>query len=221
MRKKKAPLALIVVMTLVPVGLGTSPAWAEATGCVGVVNGGSYGTIVVPEGAYCELNATVVRGDVIVREDAELHIGHAGGSTIDGNVEGHKAEIVHVHFSTVGGSIRIKDGERPDLSHPDAVVNFNTVDGNIEVAKMVGGVVVGFNAVAGHISLHDNVITPQRLLRARFQTVEGNIHVFNNEGPGDKAVQSNTVDGIVHCHGNEPAFTGGPNTAQRTLDQCF
>lgn len=219
--KTKSRLALLILMTLVPLGLGAPPAWADVTLCAGVLNGGSYEHIVVPDDAYCELNASVVRGNVTVRENAELHIGHGGGSTIDGNVQGHKAEIVHVHFSTIEGSIRIEDGEQPDTSHPDAVVNFNTVDGDIEVAKMVGGVVVGFNTVGGHVALHDNMITATRLLRARFQTVDGNVHVFNNDGPGDKAVQANTVHGNLHCHGNGTPFTGGPNTARHSLDQCY
>jgi len=244
---KKPVLAALAASAALLVG--AAPAAAGDTRCSGgnpFAGGtsvtGTFDNVVVPEGATCYLAGATVRGNVKALDDSNFF---SDASTIRGNVEGDKADVVQVfRGSTVGGNIQHKEsdgvGELASILRETFVCGVR-VGGNVQVEKVTGQISVGpvddfavfcptaENDVAGNVKVEENLLVPApgtpsasgETLDIRQNFVRGDMQVFKNRGPGTKRVQENTVRQNLQCTENDPPFIGGPNSAGEAEGQCF
>jgi hypothetical protein len=240
MRRVFFATLVAAAITLVP----AVPASADDTVCTAVL-GGTHDNVVVPPGARCTLFGATVRGSVKALENSQLVI--TGGSTIHGNVEGDKADLVQVNFSTVRQNVTIKEGGEAPPPFPaftmfcfgggpceSHLTGATILEGNVQIEKMVGDVVIGaffpVTVAKGSVKVEENVVTPAAGLfqiasfAAANNFIAQNLQVFKNTGPGSpKSVFNNTAGESIQCFENSPpgTFVGGPNTAPKKEGQCF
>jgi hypothetical protein len=175
---------------------------------------------VVPPGATCTIGNAVVRGNVKALENSRLF---TFSSTVGGNVEGDKAEVVQLLTGTgIAGNVILKEGEFADNAF-DVAICGTTVGGNVEIAKMTGAIVMGgpafcANQFRGNLKIEENLIL---VLDINLVSVGQNMQVFKNRGTGTKLIFSNTVGQNLQCFENDPPFVGGPNAAGKAEGQCF
>jgi hypothetical protein len=217
-----------------PAAPSVSPSFSSSDEqCVGARTGGTFDNLVVPPGMTCRIRNATVKGNVTALENSILSM---EDMTIGGNVVGDKAETVQVESgftgTKIGGSIQIKEGEVPNNSSFDVFLcGITLTDGNIQVEKMTGSILIGCqsgpNIVSkGNIKVEENVIVPfaGEGLRIGFNTVGQNLQVFKNRNaPGvmaPKTVQNNTAGESIQCKENDLPFLGTPNTASKKEDQC-
>lgn len=185
--------------------------------CTGTLTG-TFDNVTVPVGGTCTLLNSTVQGNVKALENARLFM---SDTRVRGNVEGDKAAIVQVSGGTVDGNIQIKDGASP--GELGAAVTGGTIvtGGDIQIEKMNTARVLVTDArvLKGNIQIVENWTSGGlEILRNH---VAGNLQVFKNRGGGNKVVSGNTVSQDLQCKENSAPFTGGPNAAGETEDQCF
>ena len=127
-----AALALAALLSVVVMGLTAPPAKADDTECVGILPPGTYDNVVVPEGTFCFLSNSMVKGNVKALPDSLLS---ARDNTIRSNIEGDKADVVDIVSTdgvpdTIEGSVQAKEGNRYTR-----VCGQNLTQGNIQVEK--------------------------------------------------------------------------------------
>lgn len=229
----RAFLAAAAVLTpAILTGLG-DPALAEQTQCTSSLPPGTYGHIVVPRGATCTLQDSVVTGNVRVLPGGALV---AERTEIGGNLMGHDVTRIRVGLSAIGGNIVVV-GAEPVGPPPVAVfVCATSVDGNVVIKQVTGGIGVrtflpGFdppngnssrcgsirNEIGGNLIVSNNDSFRTLVLN---NIVRGNVRVVNNRGPGEKTFTGNEVGGSLVCVRNEEPFTSSANSAVRTSGQC-
>jgi hypothetical protein len=235
-------LILATVAALVVMLVGAPPAAAEETTCVGVLTG-VHDNVVVPKGAFCELTGATVLGNVKALEGAILRMrfdtigGNVTGTgaqemsahqvTVGGNYEGDKTEIVTCDTRcTIGGNFTAIEGVVDDPGFDARVGADTTVEGNVQLGKMVGDLLVFASTVHGNVQITESFIPPKPAapffgLDVRDSFIAGDLQVFKNRGPGPKVVAGNTVGQSIQCFENAPPFVGGPNTAPKKEGQCF
>jgi len=234
---------VLVVALLVSIAtLVTAPnARADDTTCVGVVTG-VHDNVVVPKGAFCELTGATVLGNVKALEGAILRMrfvtigGSATGtgaqelvasqSTVGGNYEGDKTEIVTCDSCTIGGNFTAIEGVVDDHGFDARIGADTTVEGNVQLDKMVGDLLVFASTVHGNVQITESFIPPKPAapffgLDVRDSFIAQDLQVFKNKGPGPKVVAGNTVGQSIQCFENDPPFVGGPNAAPNKEGQCF
>jgi hypothetical protein len=187
------------------------------TRCVGLLSG-TFENVEVPPGATCFLNGSRVLGSVKALEDARLFVVE---SDVRGNVDGDKADVVHVVVSTVGGNIQIKEGTSPGASGASIFGTF-LEQGNLQIEKMsTGSISMSHTFLAkGNIKLEENSTTFEFAVNAS-GAPSGNIQVFKNSGTGINFVAENLAQAIQCFENRLVPFIGGPNTAPTKQGQCF
>lgn len=202
------------------------PTWAasDPEACDGRLGAVTVETVDVPPGATCLLDGTRVEGNVFVRADARLA---ARGARIDGNIQAEDALAVLTSAGTfVGGDLQAK--RRAHVRVVDT-----TIDGNLQVEeggaslevlttrvdgdlqhKKAGSALVTDAVVLGNLQLEKN----HGPLETRVTRVRGNLQVFENRG--GVTLVGNRVEQSLQCDENEPAPTGGDNTAGEKEGQC-
>jgi hypothetical protein len=114
---------------------------------------------------------------------------YAKGVHVVGNVQAENAKVVNVTAKSVVG-------------------------GSVQI-KQSGSAKISKVKITGDILFDDNA----NYLQATYNTVGGNIQVFQNTG-GVK-IANNTVDGNLQCKENTPKPTGGNNIVHGNKeDQC-
>jgi hypothetical protein len=175
----------------------------RTTQCTGTLASGTYGRVVVPEGATCFVETPVkIRNGLFVKSGATFVMGdeeHPGSNgTISAGVHGTNAASVQIHFTTINGGIQIHGGSGP--FGPPFDVTWNT----IEDSKINGKVTIdGYNGFwMGFIR----------------NTVHGSVNLNNNvlEDPDGNEYVTNTIYGNLNCSSNSPApqigdSEGSPN----------
>lgn len=210
----------------------SSQAQAYDAQCVGVLTG-TWDNIVVPPGATCSLLEATVLGNVKALEKSRLRIDR---STVLGNLEGDKADIVQVFFSDVRQQISITGGGPAEAPAPlfnvcgfgmdftpceVLIAAVNVEEGNVQISKTVGSVLIQrLDVHRGNVKVEDNVIAAHELFFLDNSTVAQNLQIFKNIGPGNKFVQGNRVGENLQCFENEPPFVGRFNTAGQAEGQC-
>ena len=143
------PLALLAVL-----GLGTGSASAAKPAatltCTTTVTGGTYGSVVVPDGAVCTLNSVTVAGSVSVGVGSEFY---ASGGSIGGSVFASAADEVATGTS-VGGATPISGNVSVDST--DSVFFDGPIGGNASFTGNGGVVVVPTADIGGNASFIDN-----------------------------------------------------------------
>jgi hypothetical protein len=104
------------------------------------------------------------------------------------------------------------------------VLNVTVEEGNIQIERMQGDVVVRsvgvLSPIRGNVKVEDNFTPAGQFLTVDFSDVAQNVQVFKNTGPGSKFVLGNTVRESLQCFENAPPFIGGPNVAREAQGQC-
>ena len=171
--------------------LPASAAASNTTTCTGELAPGSYGRVVVPEGAACFSEGPVtIHGGVYVGREATFLLGgdeaQTTTGTITGGVHATNPDSVQIHFATIDGGIDIQGGSGP-FGGPFEVT-FNAIEDNhINGAVTVDGYDgfwFGFirNHVNGSVRMNNNVL----------EDSDANEYV------------TNTIHGSLQCEGNSP-----------------
>ncbi|HJU68959.1 MAG TPA: hypothetical protein VJ650_12035 [Gemmatimonadaceae bacterium] len=201
---------------------GGSGGTITMTQCTGVLPPGTYDHVIVPPGASCTVNGSLIRGNVLALADSRLFM---SADEVLGFIKGDGADIVHILGTTVADQIFIHNGS---LSGAGGVLNVwiagGTVvtGGNIHVENMQADIIsiVNTTVANGSIELFDNAT--ETFLQSEFNTVSANVDVFRNGGAGGKFITNNTAGVAVRCFDNTGAFViGGPNVAPSREGQCF
>lgn len=184
--------------------------------CTGM-RSGSFDNVTVPVGATCTLENATVSGNVKALENSRLYVSN---TAVRGNIQGDKASIVQVDGGRVDGNIQIVQGTSPGAL--GAAVTGGTVvsGGDIQIEKMVTGRIIidGARVHNGKIQVVENSTTER--LDVIGNRTGGNMQVFKNRGSGQKVVRSNTVAQNLQCKENTSPFSGKPNQAGDSEDQC-
>ena len=182
----------------------SASAGSHTTTCTDQLAAGTYGRVVVPEGAVCLSDGPVtIRGGLYIYSGATFVLGSDENPTptgsISGGVHATDAASVQVHNATINGGVRIHGGSGP--FGPPFDVTWNAIEDN----RINGGATVdgyngfwfGFirNNVYGSVTLTNNVL----------------------EDPDGNEYVTNTIHGNLNCSGNSPApqvgdSEGSPNT---------
>jgi hypothetical protein len=203
---------------------GGSSSSLEHTRCEGTL-AGTFENVIVPPGGFCFLVNAIVHHNVVALEDAVLAV---FDSQIGDNVFGVGADVVNTGRISVGGNIHVRNGG-PHPIFVEVSICGADVTGNVVVEEMIGTVRVdpdqcgSPNTVReGNVRITDNEIPSGEILSLTSNSIVlGHARVVDNEGPGTKSVQFNTIGGTLTCEDNEAPFVGGPNVASRTRGQCF
>lgn len=151
--------------------LGAQPLRADEPPCAGPLGRVSVDNLRVPAGATCTLDATRVKGNLVVERDATLL---ARGVSVDGNVQADHARAVSVtSASRVGGNIQIRQGGAVTVSGVRVggdiqiessaralSVGDNRVNGNVQVFQNAGGASIAGNAIDGNLQCKENRPAP-------------------------------------------------------------
>ncbi|MEO1228225.1 MAG: hypothetical protein AAFZ18_04905 [Myxococcota bacterium] len=85
----------------------------ENTTCRGVLTGGSYDNVEVPEGETCVLDGALVTGNLIIKKGASLAVGT--GSFVCGNLQAEEASRVQGQDLRVCGNLQASKTDRVEL----------------------------------------------------------------------------------------------------------
>lgn len=228
-------LILSLILTLsagFTVPVSASPASTICTGAF--FNMTVPGTLIVPAGAYCELNNVTVRGKVHVRERSTFAV---YGGRIDGSLTSSGYELVLIEGASVGGRIRLSGGvsarfEYATLENETRLIdNIDTrllqtqvtgdlvVRGAREVALLCGATIEGnawFADHRGELLIGDDPTAPAYCSANK---VSGNLLVYHNRS--DTIVANTTVGRNLICTANNPApLVYGNQVRGKSLGQC-
>ena len=183
--------------------LPASAAASNTTTCTGELAAGSYGGVVVPQGAACVSEGPVsIHGGVYVGPEATFLLGgdeaQTPTGTITGGVHATNPNSVQIHFATIDGGVDIHGGSGPSGGPFEITWNAiedNHINGSVTV-EGYNGFWFGFirNHVNGSVRMNDNVL----------------------EDPDANEYVTNTIHGSLQCAGNSPKpqtgdSEGGPN----------
>jgi hypothetical protein len=204
MKRAIRSLAAATLGVALLVGLpGPASASPKSTACTGFLAPGSYGKVVVPEGAACLSEGPVtIRGGLSIRSGATFVLGSeespGGTGTISGGVHATNPASVQIHFATINGGVAVHGGAGPFGGPFD--ITWNAIEDN----RINGGATVeGYDGFwFGFIRNH----------------VNGSVNLNNNvlEDPDGNEYVTNTIHGSLKCAGNSPApqigdSEGSPN----------
>lgn len=146
------------ILTLAVFILASSVAFAEEITCSGTMGAVTVDNLRVPPDATCNLDRTLVEGNIKVETNATLY---ATNVNVIGNVQAENAAQVEVlPGSVVGGSIQIvqSGGARIDSVRIDSDLFFDTNNGYITATEnQIGGNLQAFQNT-GSLSITNNVI---------------------------------------------------------------
>jgi hypothetical protein len=170
-----------------------APKAAAKTVCNGSFTGPNKtvpGPVIVPSGATCTLSQVTVTVAVIVKLGGTLNL---SASTVNGPV-------------TMNGATG------------DNVVCKSTIFGNLTVSNSTGSVRIG-EPCGGNIITESVTISKNTGQLVFLQNSVGrHVTVRNNNSP-TLSISQNVISGSLVCRDNNPAPTGGGNTA-RGVRQC-
>lgn len=125
-------------------------------------------SVVVPAGAACELEGTVLSGGVSVGSGASLT---AWGLVSNGNVQAQgAAHVVIDRDSRIAGSVQLGEGQ-------GGRVLDSRIGGDVQIERMSGGVQVSGNTVAGNVQVRANLTE----VRVERNTITGNLQCESNQ----------------------------------------
>jgi hypothetical protein len=151
--------------------MASAPAAAEERICTGLIRAVYLDNIFVPDGASCVLDGTRAKGNIVVGNGATLS---ARSVSINGNLQGEGAESVRVFGrSTFGGSVQLVQGGTASIEYAringDILfdentglmnANNNTLGGNLQAFKNMGGVTLSRNVMKGNLQCKENIPAP-------------------------------------------------------------
>jgi hypothetical protein len=213
MRKLLGITAVSALILAIAFAAPPASASGGTTTCTDTLAAGTYQAVVVPDGAVCLSDGPVrILGGLWISPGATFVLGseESPGSTgtINDGVHATDPASVQIHFARINGGLDIHGGSGPFGPPFDVTWNAiedNWIHGGVRITGY-DGFWFGFirNHVSGAVTLSDNTL----------QDPDGNEYV------------TNTIHGIMRCHGNDPApqvgdSEGSPNTVTGPLTgQC-
>jgi len=184
-------LAMGMVGSALLLALPASAIGSNTTTCTEQLAAGSYGRVVVPEGAACLSEGPVtIHGGLYIAAGATFLLGGDEGTTktgtITGGVHATNPASVQIHFATIDGGIDIHGGSGP-IGGPFEItwnaIEDNQINGSVTV-EGYDGFWFGFirNQVNGSVRMNGNVL----------------------EDPDANEYVTNTIHGTLQCAGNSP-----------------
>lgn len=163
---KLAVLALLVA----------TPVWADDIRCTSTIGAVTVDSnVIVPAGRSCTLDGTRVKGNVELRDRAQILI--RNGADVDGNVQTDGANRVRILNSEIGGNIQLSGihfdqasqvlhsyiGGTIDWNGNSSVVQiqYNHVDSDIKVNQNGGLASIYDNVVGGNLQCQSNQPAPR------------------------------------------------------------
>jgi hypothetical protein len=159
--------------SIAPLASSPAPSILDAAPghCNGTIGPIAVSDVVVPAGAMCMLNGTIVDGNVFVGVGATLP---ATAVSVDGDIEAEGAAPVGVTGgSFIGADLQLRDGGAATVSdstvdgdiewagHSRPVrVEGNKVSGNLQVDSNTRGVTISANSIDGDLECEDNQPAP-------------------------------------------------------------
>ena len=190
-------LFLSIAISVAALIAGTSSVTAAVTRCDGVLQPGTYDTVLVPKGKNClVLGPVTVEENVILQEGASI-LGVVGVFTVNGNLQGDGVRRINL-FANPGVEIH---GNVSITGATDAAnLIFVNIGGNLNISDSNGaGIFVEESQVNGNALFQNNTLK-----------------VFN--------ITDDTIVGNLVCNGNDPAPNlGSPDTNTVTgqrIGQC-
>lgn len=165
--KRIAILVGAVLLALAPAQV----AHAEETVCTGFLDAETHDNVVVPQGATCTMEGTLVQGTIKVETNATLR---ASDVHVIGNVQAEGARSVNVtRGSFVGGSIQLVQGRSAVVRNSEITMDLlfdeniarltarnNRIGGNLQAFQNTGGVLIARNRIDGNLQCKENVPAP-------------------------------------------------------------
>jgi hypothetical protein len=187
---RRGRLALLAATAIVAALAAVSGA-SGATTCTGTITSGSFGSIVVPPGANCELNAEngdiiEVTGSISVGQGASLQV-FAGG------LLGFPCGQILIHGSVAATSPQTITF----FADPGCTLR---VDGSISIRGATELVEFQNVSVGGSVTLRDNPASNS--VRLQGSTIDGSVTVSNNTVSNNVLVSSNSIGGSLTFSNN-------------------
>lgn len=175
------------------------------------------GDLVVPSGAFCDLNGTHVTGDATVKagppEPSNFPTSLlTDGATIDGDVNvQHNAQFAAFAASTIGGDVSCHRCEVGD-------VQSSTVEGDLVDNGVSEGAFIRNSSISGNLTILNGTDFFGTGFHIDGNTIGENLVFNRNTGVSD--IFGNTIAENLICNHNTPPPIGGGNTARHKRGQC-
>jgi hypothetical protein len=176
------------------------------------------GNLVVPSGAFCDLNGTHVTGNATVKSGPPEPSSPTGlnsnGATIDGNVLVQRnAQFAAFSSSTIGDDVQCDRCEVADVQD-------STVKGNQEENGVSEGAFIRNSHIVGNLKIQNGTDFFNTGFHIDGNTI-GRSLVFNrNTTSTFSDITGNAIAQNLICNDNTPPPIGGGNTAQHKQGQC-
>src|SRR5262249_34028842 len=144
-------LFLSIAISVAALIAGTSSAAADVTRCDGVLQPGTYDTVLVPKGKNCSVvgDVTTVEGNVILQEGASI-LGVVGVFTVNGNLQGDGVRRINI-FGLPSVEITIHGNVSITGATDAANLIFVNIGGNLNISDSNGaGIFVEESQVNGN-----------------------------------------------------------------------
>ncbi len=172
----------------------------EITQCTSTISGGTYGEIVVPDGATCTLVGVVVGGDVTVGKRSTLIT--SSQTEIDGDVTAVGAKSVRLINTDTTGNIVLSYTRGSIVIGSENCAVDPLVGGNIRLTNNYGTVAVCEMTVGGNL-----IVRSTHTAAKVFQNVvAGDLVVEYNQNVYGLWVNRNTVAGDVFVRRNTSRY---------------
>ena len=162
---------VIFATALLALGAVSPAALAEETQCRGVIGAVTLDNVFVPDGAFCTMTATTIKGNIVVGTSATLS---AVRVSVNGNIQAEGATRVSVGGnSSIGGSFqvvqggaasldrsRVNGGVLVDSNRGQIVITRNSVGASVQAFQNVGGVRIANNTLNGNLQCKENAPAP-------------------------------------------------------------
>jgi hypothetical protein len=221
--KKRLMLALAAASSLVIAPFAAPAALADDTRCVGVLPPAVYDGVVVPAGADCFVDGSVILGNLKIEPGAGTV--DVRGSEIRGNAQGDTFGSFDLHDSAVGGSVQVKkvggSGSAVQVCgtriRQDLQVEESTLARFLEVGDPANN--CPGNDIGGNLQVHKNSFPLGQIVGngVGFGS-DGNLRFDENRGQSE--LLRNDVDGDLQCFENQPPPTSAGNTFDQAQGQC-
>ncbi len=164
--------------------------------------------VALAEDTQCRgtIGNVLIDGNLIVPDGASCSL---DGTTVRGDVTVKSRANLMVNGANISGSIQSEGANKIDI-------NSNTRTGNNVLLRRGVEVSIDGATITGDLQLEANTGP----VRVESNTIIGNLQAKSNKDGGSIIISSNQIGNNLQCQDNNPAPTGGGNTAKQKEGQC-